>query len=145
MHGRTIYINDQNAVGDIMFKKKPIKANSARDGSSCEAGHPKLVLDLAVERLLKRDLVRLGKKNIRSASRWQNGKWSHRQNCGFLVEVEGVHDDEDLLVLVSESTGLLEGSLAVVLHPAVLAQEGGGKPDGQTCNWQWCVGNGQWA
>ena len=53
MHGRTIYINDQYAVGDIMIKK-PIQANSARDGSSCEAGHPKLVFDLAVERLLKR-------------------------------------------------------------------------------------------
>ena len=129
----------------ILCFKKPIQANSARDGSSCEAGHPKLVFDLAVERLLKRDLVSLGKKNIRSASRCQNGKWSHRQNSGLLVEVDGVHDDEDLLVLVSESTGLLEGSLAVVLHPAVLAQEGGGKPDGQTCNWQWCVGNGQWA
>ena len=32
---------------------------------------------------------------------------------------------------MSESTGLLEGSLAVVLHPAVLAQEGGGEADGE--------------
>ena len=72
MHGRTIYINDQYAVGDIMIKK-PIQANSARDGSSCEAGHPKLVFDLAVERLLKRDLVSFGKK--KHQKRFQMSKW----------------------------------------------------------------------
>ena len=69
------------------------------------------------------------KKNIRSASRCQNGKWSHRQNSGLLVEVDGVHDDEDLLVLVGQpGVGLLERRLAVVLDPAVLAEEGGGQP-----------------
>ena len=51
----------------ISCLKKPIQANSARDGSSCEAGHPKLVFDLAVERLLKRDLVSLGKKTTSEA------------------------------------------------------------------------------
>ena len=50
-----------------------------------------------------------------------------------MVEVDGVHDDEDLLVLVSEaSVSLLERSLAVVLNPAVLAQEGGGESQGQS-------------
>ena len=54
---------------------------------------------------------------------------AHRQNSGLLVEVDGVHDDEDLLVLVGQSgVGLLERRLAVVLDPAVLAEEGGGQP-----------------
>ena len=34
---------------------KPVKANSAGDRPSCETSHPKLVLDLAVERLLQLD------------------------------------------------------------------------------------------
>ena len=50
-----------------------------------------------------------------------------------MVEVDGVHNNEDLLVLVSEAgVGLLEGSLAVVLDPAVLPQEGGGQAEWQT-------------
>ena len=50
-----------------------------------------------------------------------------------MVEVNGVHNNEDLLVLVREAgVGLLEGSLAVILDPAVLAEEGGGKPQRQT-------------
>ena len=55
--------------------------------------------------------------------------FTHRQNSGLLVEVDGVHDDEDLLVLVGQpGVGLLERRLAVVLDPAVLAEEGGGQP-----------------
>ena len=55
--------------------------------------------------------------------------FTHRKNSGLLIEVNGVHDDEDLLVFVGEpGVGLLERGLAVVLHPAVLAEEGGGQP-----------------
>ena len=58
--------------------------------------------------------------------------FTHRKNSGLLIEVDGVHDDEDLLVLVGEpGVGLLERGLAVVLHPAVLAEEGGGQPQRQ--------------
>ena len=32
---------------------------------------------------------------------------------------------------MGEAAGLLEGGLAVVLHPAVLAREGGGEADGE--------------
>jgi len=70
------------------------------------AGHAQLVLDLAVERL--------------------------REDAWLLVEVDGVHDNEDLLVLVAEAAGLLQGGLAVVLNPAVLAEEGGGQADGES-------------
>ena len=57
---------------------------------------------------------------------------THRKNGGLLIEVDGVHDDEDLLVLVGEpGVRLLEGGLAVVLDPAVLAEEGGGQPQGE--------------
>ena len=34
---------------------KPVKTDSAGDRPSCETSHPKLVLDLAVERLLQFD------------------------------------------------------------------------------------------
>ena len=34
---------------------KPVKTDSAGDRPSCETSHPKLVLDLAVERLLQLD------------------------------------------------------------------------------------------
>ena len=34
---------------------KPVKADSAGDRPSCETSHPKLVLDLTVERLLQFD------------------------------------------------------------------------------------------
>lgn len=44
---------------------------------------------------------------------------------GFEVQVDGVHDDEDLLVLVHQTRRLPEGRLAVVLDPTVLAQERG--------------------
>ena len=144
MHGRTIYINDQNAVGDIMFKKTyPGELCTWRVqlwGRSSQA-----CVRSRSGKVAEEGFGQFGQKKHQTRfqmSKWNNWKWPHRQNCGLLVEVDGVHDDEDLLVLVSESTGLLEGSLAVVLHPAVLAQEGGGKPDGQTCNWQWYVGNG---
>ena len=61
------------------------------------------------------------------------GSFVYRKYGRFLVEVDGVHDDEDLLVLVSEAgVGLLEGSLAVVLDPAVFAQEGGGEAQRKT-------------
>ena len=63
-------------------------------------------------------------------------KCSHRQDSGLLVEVDGVHDDEDLLVLVRQPARLLQGGLAVVLNPTMLAQEGGRQPDGQACNQQ---------
>ena len=54
---------------------------------------------------------------------------TYSQNSRLLIEVDGVHDDEDLLVLVREAgVGLLESGLAIVLHPAVLAEEGGGQP-----------------
>lgn len=51
---------------------------------------------------------------------------SHRQDGRLHVEVDGVHDDKYLLVLVCEAVRFPEGRLAVVLNPAVLAQEGGG-------------------
>ena len=70
-------------------------------------------------------------------------KCSHREDSGLLVEVDGVHDDEDLLVLVRQPARLLQGGLAVVLNPSMLAQEGGWQPDGQACNQGW-VYNGQW-
>ena len=75
-------------------------------------------------------------KETRKFSDYNFESWTknatYSQYCRLLVEVNGVHNNEDLLVLVSEAgVGLLEGSLAVVLHPAVLPQEGGGKAQGQ--------------
>lgn len=55
----------------------------------------------------------------------------HRQDGRLHVEVDGVHDDKHLLVLVGEAVGLPECCLAVILDPAVLAQEGGGKAERQ--------------
>lgn len=55
----------------------------------------------------------------------------HRQDGRLHVEVDGVHDDKHLLVLVGEAVGLPEGGLAVVLDPTVLAQEGGGQAERQ--------------
>lgn len=57
---------------------------------------------------------------------------THCQDGGLQVQVDGVHNDEDLLVLVREAVGLSQRSLAEVLNPAVLAQEGGGQTQRQT-------------
>lgn len=48
---------------------------------------------------------------------------AYRQQVWLEIQVDGAHDDEDLLVLVCQAAGLLERRLAEVLHPAVLAQE----------------------
>ena len=47
----TDYDDDDDDDDDV----KPVKADSAGDRPSCETSHPKLVLDLAVERLLQFD------------------------------------------------------------------------------------------
>ena len=57
---------------------------------------------------------------------------TYSQYCRFLIEVDGVHNNEDLLILVRQArVGLFQSRLAVVLDPAVLPQEGGGKTQGQ--------------
>lgn len=57
---------------------------------------------------------------------------TYSQYCRFLIEVDGVHNNENLLVLVGQArVGLLESSLAVILDPAVLPQEGGGEAKGE--------------
>ena len=76
-------------------------------------------------------------KETRKFSDYNFESWTknatYSQYCRLLVEVNGVHNNEDLLVLVSEAgVGLLEGSLAVVLDPAVFAQEGGGEAQRKT-------------
>ena len=75
--------------------------------------------------------------NSLDSSRYK--KSAHREDSGLLVEVDGVHDDEDLLVLVRQPARLLQGGLAVVLNPSMLAQEGGWQPDGQACNQEWVL------
>ena len=53
---------------------------------------------------------------------------TYSQYCRFLIEVDGVHNNENLLVLVCQPrVGLFQGGLAVVLNPAMLSQEGGGQ------------------
>ena len=53
--------DDDNDDGDdcsqvvVRDDVPPVKADSAGDRPSCETSHPKLVLDLAVERLLQFD------------------------------------------------------------------------------------------
>ena len=76
-------------------------------------------------------------KETRKFSDYHFESWTknatYSQYCRLLVEVNGVHNNEDLLVLVSEAgVGLLEGSLAVVLDPAVFAQEGRGQAQWKT-------------
>jgi len=84
-----------------------VKTHATRDGTRGQTRHAQLVFYLTMEGL--------------------------SQYCRLLVEVNGVHNNEDLLVLVSEAgVGLLEGSLAVVLDPAVFAQEGGGEAQRKT-------------
>ena len=57
---------------------------------------------------------------------------TYSQYCRFLIEVDRVHNNEHLLVLVGQArVGLLESSLAVILDPAVLPQEGGGEAQGE--------------
>lgn len=56
---------------------------------------------------------------------------THRQDGGFQVEIDGVHDDEHLLVLVSKTIGFPQRSLAEVLDPPVLAQERGREAERQ--------------
>lgn len=48
---------------------------------------------------------------------------TYHEQRWFQIEIDGVHDDENLLVFVGESGGLLERCLAVVLDPAVLTQK----------------------
>lgn len=57
---------------------------------------------------------------------------THRQDGRLHVKIDGVHDDKHLLVFVGEAVGLAKGRFAVILNPAVLAQEGGGQPERQT-------------
>ena len=66
---------------------------------------------------------------------------TYSQYCRFLIEVDGVHNNENLLVLVGQPRiSLFQSCLAVVLNPAVLPQEGGGqaqwqsKLEGETVN-----------
>ena len=57
---------------------------------------------------------------------------TYSQYCRFLIEVDGVHNNENLLVLVGQTrVSLLQSSLAVILDPAVLPQEGGGQTQRQ--------------
>ena len=57
---------------------------------------------------------------------------TYSQYCRFLIEVDGVHNNEDLLVLVCQPrVGLFQSSLAVILDPAMFAQEGGGQTQWQ--------------
>ena len=57
---------------------------------------------------------------------------TYSQYCRFLIEVDGVHNNEDLLVLVCQArVSLFQSRLAVILDPAMFPQEGGGETQGQ--------------
>ena len=61
-------------------------------------------------------------KLSRTDKRWECREWN---------DLAGVLRPTSLLVLVGEPVLLAEGRLAKVLHPAVLAQEGGGQSERQ--------------
>ena len=48
---------------------------------------------------------------------------TYGQNGWFQIQIDGVHDDEHLLVFVQQAGRFAEGGLTVVLHPAVFTQE----------------------
>ncbi len=56
---------------------------------------------------------------------------TYRQNRRLQVEIDRVHDDEYLLVLVHQPRVFPQSGLAEVLNPSVLAQECGRKAQGQ--------------
>ena len=91
----------------------------AGDGAGGQTGHSKLVLYLTMERLLNTlCLVFFSIKQY---------KITYSQYCRFLIEVDWVHNNENLLVLVCQARiSLFESCLAVILNPTMLPQEGGG-------------------
>lgn len=57
--------------------------------------------------------------------------YTYCQDRWLQVQVDGVHYNEHLLVLVGETVGLSQRRLAVVLDPAVFAEEGRRQTQGQ--------------
>ena len=57
---------------------------------------------------------------------------TYSQDSRLLIEVDGVHDNEDLLVFVRQARRFFESRFAVVLDPPMLAQEGGRETYGKT-------------
>ena len=50
-------------------------------------------------------------------------QWTYSKNRRLQVQVDGAHNNEDLLVFVSEAVGFPEGSFAEILDPTVFAKK----------------------
>lgn len=57
---------------------------------------------------------------------------THSKNRRFKIKVNRIHNNEDLLVLVGEAIRFSQSSLAVVLDPAMFAEESGRQTKWQT-------------
>ena len=62
----------------------------------------------------------------------QSGEETHGEDRRFQGEVDGVHHNEDLLVLMGQAVGFPESCFAEILNPSVLPEERGRETQGQT-------------
>ena len=122
-------------AGDV---PAPVQPHPARHRTCGVARKADLVLNLAVEGLLKCKsiLYRVRHQNVKSTIetklynvRVKNvilTKFSYREDWRLQIQVDRVHNDKDLLILVGETVFLPESRFAKVLDPAMLAQKCGG-------------------
>ncbi|KAI8438028.1 hypothetical protein MSG28_010681 [Choristoneura fumiferana] len=87
-----------------------VQRHAARHRAAAHAAHPQTVLHAALELLLQ---TKTGKNMVNSQHRW------------FQIQINRVHHNEHLLILMREPVGLPEGCFAVVLDPSVGPEEGG--------------------
>lgn len=96
-----------------------IQSNPTRHRSGGVTGQADLVLNLAMKWLLQ--------KKASMACPLKTLYNTHCQNGWLEIEINRIHDDEDLLIFMGQTPFLSEGSFAKVLHPAMFAQECGWK------------------